>query len=258
MPGVTEAKATYVIRESQFGYNDECYYVSGSRIRSIYQDEQEAQERYRALEVAQARNAYLCEHEKLWDMDEKSLQELDLFVIEKTGQSILSDGQLEDFPPNMDDDDIYEFVKRAGIEAYRLVEFKETPFFYALWNAKEECYQMDYDECFTGLSYSESIDGVMKNLQYFIEDNDWDNILVIEGDIQHISNSSILLKQLILNTKGLSYCDASKKLTARRMNVGELAALNELLVDPFYEVRKLSIDEVLSIEKELEEESCEW
>ena len=53
----------YVIRGYYFGYNDEYYYVCGSRINSIYHDKQQAEQAYKALQVRHIKDVDLGEEE---------------------------------------------------------------------------------------------------------------------------------------------------------------------------------------------------
>ena len=175
---------TYVIRSYQFGYNDECYYVCGSRINSIYKDKLEAEKNYKALQVGHIKNANLSEESSIFDAEAGFITKLDAFIFEKTGTHIAENSDYLDYgvelPANMSDDEILEFGKLAHISAYRLVEFDDKPIFYALWDTKEKEYKHDYDECYEGLSYAESQEGALKELEDWIYDKDWEKIKLIQ------------------------------------------------------------------------------
>lgn len=49
---------TYVIREKYFGYNDEVFYASGSRIASVFESKEQAETTYKQLEIKAARNFF--------------------------------------------------------------------------------------------------------------------------------------------------------------------------------------------------------
>ena len=244
---------TYVIRGYHFGYNDECFYVCGSYIKNIYHDKEEAEQTYRALEIEYLRNANLCELGNIFDAEDNLLQQLDEYVFAKTGVHILEKGYVEygvSLPSQMSDGEVLEFAQLADIHAYNLVEFKERPVFYALWDSKEEQYQQEFDEYYTSLVYASSREATMKNLESLIEDKGWQT-LKIAGTLDELSLHPLLLEQLIKTNKCFSYDVSQPALSINQAQAHELAALNELLKKPLFEVRELEPESIMKLEKKL-------
>ena len=71
------SESTYVIRGYRFGYDDECFYVCGGYINSIYHDQKQAETKYQELEVKYLRNANLSELEQFFDAESDYLQKID-------------------------------------------------------------------------------------------------------------------------------------------------------------------------------------
>ncbi|SDX94699.1 hypothetical protein SAMN05421643_101319 [Acinetobacter kyonggiensis] len=80
---------TFVIREKFFGYNDEVFYVAGNRIANIFQDQALAEQQYKQLEIAAARNFALYEVASFFDATEDELQKYDDFVFSRCGEHIV-------------------------------------------------------------------------------------------------------------------------------------------------------------------------
>lgn len=248
---------TYVIRAYCFGYNDECYYVCGSRINGIYHDKEAAEKKYKALEVDYVRNTDLGEEGSIFDSGKNFIKKLDDFVFKKTGVHIM-DGDYIDggtsLPSKMSDDEVLEFAKLAKIQAYKLVAFESKPVFYALWDPMEQQYQLEYDECYTGLVYSESKSGAMKNLDDFIEDRDWQGTR-LKGTLQDLSATPELLEKLIeSHPKKFGYNQSKSELIIKKAKATSFSALNELLKVPLFELRELTPETLLELEQELADE----
>ena len=247
---------TYVIRGYHFGYNDECYYVCGSSINSIYHDPKEAELKYKTLEVNYARNTNLGEEASIFDADSSLLQKIDDYVFEKTGIHIAPDGYVEhgiQLPSKMSDEEVLEFTKLAGIQAYKLVAFERNPVFYALWNVGESKYQYDYDEYYTGLVYAESREEALTNLEILMEDKEW-GTMQIAGTLEELSPNPVLLEQLIKTSKCFSYDRSQPSVKVKKAKAKDLAALNELLHQPLFELRELDPQTIMEIEKEFRED----
>lgn len=247
---------TYVIRGYHFGYNDECFYVCGSTINSIYHDREEAELKYKSLVVKYARNSNLGEEGSIFDADSKFIQKIDNYVFEKTGIRIAQDGHVEHgvyLPSKMSDEEVFEFAKLADIQAYKLVAFESKPVFYALWDIEEEQYQYDYDEYYTGLVYAESREDAIANLEILIEDKKWTN-MEITGTIEELSPNPILLEQFIKTNKCFTYDRSQASVRVKKAKAKDLAALNELLNKPMFELRELDPQTIIEIEEKLREE----
>ncbi|RBP51210.1 hypothetical protein [Arenicella xantha] len=251
--------AKYVIRQYQFGYNDECYYISGSNILKVYDNEAEAEAAYRKLEVAHIRSAELSEQSSLWDAGDDELKPLNDFVQSKTGKHLFAGDRPEyndSLPTELTDDEVLEFGKLADIQGYKLVTFENEPLFYAIWIfGEDEDWHKDYDEYSTSLVYSESREEIIESIGDVAYDQWYD--YKIKGTLEELSDSPALLASLLENTKKMKFVEKPNKsfIKLKSEDGAALTALNELLKEPLFAIKELSLEQVLEIEEELAEES---
>ena len=235
------SQPTYVIRGYHFGYNDECFYVCGSYINSIYHDRAEAVSKYQELEIKYLRNANLAELGEFFDGGKDYLKKIDDFVFAKTDTHILKDGFVEygaSLPSQMSDREVMEFAELGDIHAYQLVEFEDKPIFYALWVCAEQQFQMRYDEYYTSLVYAPSREAAMENLEDLMDNKRW-KTQSIKGILEELSATPVLLQQLIETTSSFSYDESLPGIKLKRAKAKDLAALNELFKKPLFEIREL-------------------
>ncbi len=254
------SKKTYVIRGYHFGYNDEFFYVCGSRVNSIYHSKRQAVRMHEALEVRHARNADLSQEQSLFHATPALVRELDCFVFGKTGRHIAEDGRVAvgvQLPPKMGGEDVMEFIRLAEMHAYTLVTFEEKAVFHTLWDTAAQEYQHEYDEYYTGMVYAESRAGVTDNLKAFMKDKGW-RTMELDGALEDLTRSPVLLRRLIETTACLAYDHSRPSVIVENAEAADLAALNELLKKPLFEVRELSPQEVVELEKLLPDEDEEF
>ena len=245
----------YVIRGYQFGYNDECFYIEGNRIESIFTDKVLAEKSYRALEIKAARAWDLSEVENLFDGDDKIREACHQFLMEKYNMPLLTDdGFIEwgtHLPREMSDTDVLEFIKLADMHSYQLLAFDNEKKFYALWLPKENNYYLEATEGMEYLVYEESEADLLKIIKEIIDYNGW-NPTVLKGTLAEISHSPNILEYLIKKENKISYLSDEKMLKVSGSRPAPYIALNELLREPLFEIHQLSLEEVVKIEKKLE------
>lgn len=247
--------ATFVIREKYFGYNDEVFYETGSRIHNVFTDQVQAEVVYKQLEIAAARNFPLYEVESLFEASEEELNALDVFVFSRCGEHIIEEGYLvEDvLPETLNDEDTFEFLQRANISNYQLLVFDQDAKFYGLWSLKEQDWFKQYDEDFTGLIYATSADQLKAHAGHIFEDYD-DADIELQGSIEDLSHHPVLFQSMIGTSEGLFYDENTHTLTIRAWDSDALFAIHPLLKQPLFEIRELSVPEIQRIEEELREE----
>lgn len=246
--------STYVIRAKCFGYNDEVFYAAGNRIANVFNDKAQAEAAYKKLEINSARDFGLYEVESLFDADEATLQALDAFVFERCGEHIYEDGELSDgpLPDALSDDDTFEFVQRADMQAYQLVHFATEPKFYAVWVTKTQDYLKIHDECFSTLAYAETAEGLNDDIGIVFYE--YESPLTLKGPLDQLSETPVLLQAAIDTHKQYAKYNASKQQLTIKQDTDTLLSINALLREPLFEVRQLSIDEIQEIEAGLAEE----
>ena len=244
---------TFVIREKFFGYNDEVFYVAGNRIANIFQDQALAEQHYKQLEVAAARNFALYEVAAFFDATEDELQKYDDFVFSRCGEHIVEAGDISEdvLPASLNDADTFEFVQLAQMQSYQLVSFADEVKFYALWSLKQQDWIKEYDECFAGLIYAASPEYLKPYMEHVFSEFDEPNI-VLQGTLDSLTENPILMQSLIATHAGLSY--SQDQLRIQAWDDDALFAINTMLKQPLFEIREIALDEIQSIEKELEKE----
>lgn len=246
--------STYVIRAKCFGYNDEVFYVAGNRIANVFSDKAQAEATYRQLEINSARDFGLYEVESLFDADEATLQALDAFVFERCGEHIYEDGEISDapLPDELSDDDTFEFIQRADMQAFQLVHFETEPKFHALWINKTQDYLKIHDECFSTLAYAETAEGLNDDVEIIFYE--YESPLVLTGALEQLSETPVLLQAAIDTHKKNAKYNASKQELTIKHDTDTLLSINALLKEPLFEIRQLSIEEIQEIEAGLASE----
>lgn len=264
MSDVKPNNKKYVIRGYQFGYNDECFYVEGNRIKSTFTNKKSAEKRYKSLEVKAAREFNLNEIEGLFDGDDKTRKACNTFVMETCGINIVDDkGYIEwgvKIPAEMSDDDVLKFVDIADMHSYQLLAFDVNEKFYALWMPNKKSYYLAPSEDMEHFVYEESTAEIMKIVSDIAEDTKWYPIK-IKGSLEKISHSPLLLKKLIAQEKKIQYLEKKQILKLSGISKKSYIALNALLLKPLFEIKQLSLEDVMVIEKKLMKEymrECGW
>lgn len=241
---------TYVIRAKYFGYNDETFYVTGNRIANVFTDQAQAEQTYRQLEIAGAREFELHEEEAFFDASLEELQKYDDFVFSRCGEHIFDDELIEDvLPTALNDDDTFEFVQLANMQKYQLVCFDEQPKFYAIWLTEQQKWLKQYDECFEGLIYEESAEKLKPSLELVF--SEYRDGIQLQGELSELSEQPLLLKSTIATQAGLSYDEAKQALNIREWDEDALYAVNSLLKQPIFEIRTVDVEQILELEKSM-------
>lgn len=245
--------SSYVLRSYCFGYNDENFYVCGWQVGEIFSDKEKAEVSYRELQLAYLRQLDLSEHESVFNGDQKYLQKIDRYLHEKTGKNVLEgdyvDSQRE-LHTELSDDDLFAFGEFADMRAYKLIEFDDEPVFYALFDPREDEYVKYYDESFEGPVYGNSQDEINELIAEYAEDMDWE----AHGSVQELSDNPVLLQQLIDSSKGIKYENSEKRLYLDDPNVSNVAAVNDLLRKPIFEIREMNTQAIKQLENEMMED----
>ena len=252
MNDVNSKNKKYVIRGYQFGYNDECFYVEGNRIESTFSNKALAEKTYKELEVKAARDFDLAEVEALFEGDEEKLEACNQLVMESCGIQILNeDGYIQYdtyLPEQMSNDDVLKFVDIADMHSYQLLAFDANQKFYAIWIPEENSYYFSASEYMENFVYEENQDDLMEIIEDIIYYNDW-NPSTFKGTLEEISHSPNLLKHLIKNNKKINYSEKTQVLKVSGSNPKPYIAVNELLLNPLFEIHSLSLEKVIEIEK---------
>jgi hypothetical protein len=248
--------AKHVIRMMQFGYDDECVYVSGSSIFNVYSDLEEAESAYKKLEIEYIRKLDLYDQSSLWDANENFLKEANDFVKAKTGEFFFKGDRPESgdlLPKKMRDEDVLEFGRLADVLGYQLVSYENEPVFYTAWihDKHDPDWLKEHDEVSSTLLYFESHEELIESIGEWAEQRLYDE--KIKGSLEQLSDNPVLLASLLENAKGMNFVvkDGKSYVKFKSVTGSDICALNELLKKPLFEIRQIKIDQVLAIEKEI-------
>ncbi|MFL0806048.1 MAG: hypothetical protein K6L60_02035 [Oceanobacter sp.] len=253
--------AKYVIYENSFGYNDECFYVSGSFIDSVFDDKDEAEAACRKLELKHQKyfvSEHLRDQKSIFEYgwDEEFQKKINDFTNEKVGKPLLVSE--EDEPDDrvftsLNDDDLLSLADLLENKGYQLVEYDDVVSFFALKFIDTEMFLVEIDEeCY--LVHSESKDALIDSLSEFLT---WNDDIVdlfksqTRSELGELAESPSLLEKL-LKSEGFNINMIPKKGIDLEGKTGQFClSVNELLKKPILEVVSLSLDEVRELEKEI-------
>lgn len=247
----------YIIREAGVGYSDEVYYDVGFKIHDVYDDKKKAENDLRKLQLDRVKQIPLAETSSLFDGEASLLQAVEKFIKEKTGESVLKGGDYLDYgtdmPKGLSDDDWLTLGKMIDTLGFDLVELSGTQMLYVLWDPAEDEPNKIYEESGEFLIYSQTEDDLIEQaeetLNYSMEDS-----FTGEGTYEDLSDSPELLKSLVESSKALSYNkDNSSIEIADELNAATLKSLNGLLKTPFFSIKKMSTQQIMKLENEMDE-----
>jgi hypothetical protein len=246
----------YIIRGYYWGYNDETFYPCGTFIKSRYYSEEDARKAKLQLEREHWEYTDLGETNQFFDTDEQLINKINEFTQEKLGKILFtSDDRRNVFiPRNLNDNDYEKFLEISNLEAYKLTKFDDEPRFMAIWFPKNGSYLLEYDECSTALVYEATIAELQNKFNHLMEYDIEEYLPSLKGALGELSESPSLLKSIIEKSKGIRYNEKKNSIDVKHANANDLFALNEVLNEQIFEIRTLSIDEIMKIEEELGEE----
>lgn len=249
----------YALRANYFGYNDETFYVAGNRLQKIYDDSDIAQMALFALEMESARQFELHEIDSFFNAADGFIEKMDAFVFERCGQHIVEDGEvIEDtIPEALNDADTVEFVRMIGMNSYQIIEVAADQKFYTLWLTGSAQYALSHDESGSFLLYAQNpqqlLDQQLEDIMYTLDEQ-----LTIDGSLEQLSDSPILLQAAIDSQKNLKYNSAKQQLKICKQDPKALRAVHDLLKTPLYEIRTHSLAELMQLEQQYATNYNEW
>ncbi len=254
----------YVLRAHYFGYNDECFYVSGSHIHHVFSQEEIAIAEWKNLEIQAAREYPLHEIESFFNGDKTFLLDMDQFTFSRCGEHILDEHGWpiqEAIPDALNDDDTFEFINRAKMNSYQVITFTDEDQFYTIWLTQQHTHLMAHDECTSCLIYDQHIENLHTHLKDLLYIHDQDPY-VIQGHIEQLSQHPTLLYAAIKSQKNLTYNEKKHQLEIHNYDHQALQMINHLLTQPLYEYKAHTLEEIMALEKSLiqdhywDEEDC--
>lgn len=232
-----EYEKIYVIAYVGFWYSDEWYEPShwGHSMCQLYDNHALALQAWKKLEL-----------------DFHHTQGYDILSYEGCSYDLASLNleHLYDEFYQLSDDDVFDLTLKLNRNIYQLVEYPKDLKCYAIWLPAKNTYLIE-DET---TQYDPSSNIVLK---WTCVDEIEDCIntasrqpLFLHGTTEELSESPLLLERLIENDRNLEYNEKSQCL-AIIPHQASANSLNALLKKPFFEIQRLTIEEILAIEKQL-------
>lgn len=257
----------YVLRAREFGYDDEYYdfYGDGSdgRINSIFNDKESVVKAWKELERETLKIRPLSSIQELSEQDDAKLMELDQFLFERSGIHLLDElggdnyvvEEIEEAIATLDENIVFEFLEKAELLSFCLVEFDDEEQFYVAWfsetetyRAKEDYGQGDGDELYFSQDRAEALKECCEDYLKGGYEEDRESPLVFEGTLESLSDSPALLRTAIASHENLSYDEDEGALLVDNYDAEALAMILPLLKNPPLEIRPVTIDALCAIQ----------
>lgn len=254
----------YVLRAREFGYDDEyhSFYGNGSdgKIDSIFNDKALAIKAWKELERKTLKMRPLSSIQEFSERDDAELKELDQFLFERSGVNFLYEdnyvlGDIENTIATLDENVVFEFLEKADLLSFSLMEFDDEEQFYVAWifetdayRAKEDYGQGDGDELYFSQDRAEAVKECCEDYINGGYEEDRESPLVFEGTLESLSDSPALLRTAIASHQNLSYDDEAGGLLVDHYDAQALAMILPLLKNPPLEIRPVTIDALCAIQ----------
>jgi hypothetical protein len=247
---------TYVIRGYHWGYNDETFYPCGSYIESVFTNEDDARKAKLKLEKEYWKHIDLGETQQFFDTNDELINAVNEFTMDKLGNKLFTDDERRDvyIPKTLKDQDYEKFLEIAHLEAYKIIKFDNEPKFMAVKLLKDGSYLMEHDECSTALVYEATLLELQKKSNHLFKYQLDEYLSPLKGTLDELSESPGILKSIISKSKCIKFNESKNVIKISAAGADEIFALNEVLKKPIFEIRILSLEEILKIEEELREE----
>ncbi len=232
----------YALRNSSFWYDDEFFFnLMNSNdhighITAIFEDKEQAIQEWKRLE-------YEFTHKINFN---NFMREDISFNIEE----ILPHRTWNDLK-NLDIEELFTVLHHNDIHAYYLYEYPKQIKQGVAWDNSENNYHFS-DAC-TEYDFRKNyfIDATFINddpLLIHVSPSVDSFIFILYGSLSDLSDTPILLSQLIQQEENLNYDEDRKLLRIKQLDSSTLNSLNALLKDP---IQCLNIEEIYEIEKSL-------
>ena len=254
----------YVLRAREFGYDDEYYdfYGDGSdgRINSSFSDKALALKSWKELERKTLKTRPLSSIQDFFERGDDELKALDQFLFEQSGVHFLDDDgyvieEIENAIATLDENVVFEFLEKADLLSFTLVEFDDAEQFYVAWiaetgtyRAKEDYGQGDGDELYFSQDRAQALQECCEDYIKGGYEEDREAPLVFEGTLESLSDSPALLRTAIASHENLSYDEEAGALLVDDHDAQALAMILPLLKNPPLEIRAVTIDELCAIQ----------
>ena len=254
----------YVLRAREFAYNDEYYdfYGDGSdgKINAIFNDKALAVKAWKELERKTLKMRPLSSIQDLFEQGDAGLKALDQFLFERSGVHLIDENnyvieEIEDTIATLDENVVFEFLEKADLLSFSLMEFDDEEQFYVAWMSETGAYRVkeDYgqgegDELYFSQDRAEAVKECCEDYIKGGYEEDRESPLVFEGTLESLSDSPALLRTAIASHDNLSYDDEAGALLVDDYDAEALAMILPLLKNPPLEIRSVTIDELCAIQ----------
>lgn len=248
---------TFVIRQIAYLYNDE--YLSEHTmggVKQVFSSEEEARKELIRLEREAFARFDLSSIEQFSGCsDRKDLvaDRFDQYYQRRFGVEIVKTSQYGKYcesgtylPKDLTDEDVMDIREIGEIKFYDLAEFPGKPIFWGIWKKEQYFAKPGWLDWLDAPLFFNSIENaaevaIDKLTQMFYD-------LKIKGELPEISENPVILQSILDHSSGLTYDQEKRQLRIDYITDAEARTLNELLKEKVYEIKKLELEEVESIE----------
>ncbi len=243
---------TYLLKQRSFMFNDENYHcvLDGEYGAITYKSNnlEDLTEQWKSLEFQYA-------HLSSWlhmSNNENELYSSLSFqkVIQKHKCNRTNQYDNDQILSNLNKEDLFDILIELDANAFSCIEYIDLSEFYVLWNTTEDHYdisdanvpELEPPQLF--LSKAESLEKLINN--YAVAKNIPEKLV---GSLQELSESPTLLQAIIEQYPCFHF--KNNLLKIKEADTNAILAINDLLKTPLFTYKKLSLDEIIQIELNL-------
>jgi hypothetical protein len=249
--------------KDRYFFNDEFFFPAGlGGISGVYHDEQEAQQAFMALEVAEIRQRNLGLTEQLSGSNYQEVrQQLHEYLQTILPQPLFTLSESDEtlhieidtyLPRSLTDEQIIRIREILSLQYHEMCVFEDEAVFYAIWLPQEGKflgpnvgrYEQYKNAVYFFNTYEEAL-GSVDRLGYLFSEK------LIRVKIEELSDNPMLVRSLNEGNRVFQYFEdeAYIQLTYRP-NGEDLIAFNALLKEPLFEIRTFPLEEAAQIAHE--------
>lgn len=249
---------TFVIRQIAYWYNDEYLHVRTlGGVKQVFSNEEEAIKELIRLEREAFTRIDLYDLEQFSDCGPKGDLTAEIFnqyYQRRFGKEIvtsLDNGHLycergTYLPKNLTDEDVMDIREIGKIKFHELAEFSGKPVYWGIWKKEQYFAEPGWVDDSDAPLFFNSVENAMevaleqlRQMFYYLN---------INGELTELSDNPTVLQSIIDHSSALTYDQDQKQLKITLISGDEAKVLNELLKDKVFELKKLELEEVESIE----------
>lgn len=254
----------FVLCTNHFINRDDLYHWSAadgrSRVCGVFEDKVAAKAEWKKLEHKVIRQRPLSQIMDFVEMPEHKLKQLDDWVQAHGSASIVDDYAAEQTIAEMSEDEVFEFVSKAHILSYQLLEWRNTESYFLAWHHKQQAYlTLDCDNELGShlrpLIYTTQADQLLRdyvasfNSMAYGEIQQDESAFTLYGSLDELSAQPDELAKVIASRSDIRY-DEKTKVLLLDYDVNVLQLVYPLLKQAPLQIEQVSLQRLCMIQAE--------